>query len=257
MSYSMRFKGLSSSIEVKFKPWPAPKFTPNVTWQQDSSGRWLPCSRTIAGDFWDIEVTLFASKANMEAFALWLDKEGRETFTVSAVDGELFPPLINQSGPFQACVIDVDRVMRVFWAGPSNGVDEVRFTLRALNPAFHEATPSLASLRLQPEYEQDASWPMSPAFYAGGGATFADRQDRAGKFRGRFLQRTEEAKAILAYLAHGDGRASAFPFPTIGVEYPFGRARGGVPKLCRVREWRITRESLGLWGFEIEFVEEV
>jgi hypothetical protein len=257
MNYSMRFKGLSSPIEVKVKPWPVPKYTPNVTWQQDSSGRWLPSSRTIAGDFWDIEVTLFAVKANMETFARWLDKEGRETFTVTAVDGVLFPPLIDQSAPFSACVVDVERILRVFWGGVNNGVDEVRFTLRAMSPAFIAVEPSLDSLCLQPEDERDASWSMSPAFLAGGGAVFMDRQDRAGRFRARFVQTEDEARAILKHLAHGDGRASAIPFPSIGVEYPFGPARGGMLKSCRVREWRITRESLGMWGFEIEFVEEV
>lgn len=258
MSYSMRFSGLYTSIEVKVKPWPAPKYTPNVTWQQDSSGRWLPCSRTVAGDFWDLRVTAFGPKADMDALALWLDRNGRGSFTVEAVDGELFPPLIDQSSPLTACVVDVERMLRVFWASPVNGVDELVFTLRLLSPMFITATPSIASLRLQPEDERDSSWPMSPAFYAGGGATFADRQDRAGRYRARFVQMTDEVAGILAFLVHGPGRASAFPFPTfIGVEHPFGPARGGALKPCRVREWSLERVSLHMWAFEIEFVEDV
>lgn len=253
----MRFTGSSSLVDVKCKPFAAPKVTRNLSMEQDSAGRWLPCDRGQAGDAWEATVTVFGVKAEMEAFASWLDTQGRGTFTVSAVQGVVFAPLMFQESSFTACIKDLERLKRVFWASPTNGVDEVSFTLRAITPTFYDVTASLASLRLKPQDERDASWNVSHLFTETGGVISQDRGGRAGRYVGRFVQRLDEARAILRYLVDGPGRTSAFAFPNIGVQYPFGVARGDyTTKTCRVLGFEIERKSLGLWEFEIELVEE-
>jgi hypothetical protein len=256
MSYSIRLTGESTSVDLKVKPWATTPIRRNVAWEQDSSGRFLPSDRGSQADWYDAQVTVFGQKAEMETFGSWLDTEAGETFTIAVTNGVLFAPNVDQTTANTATILDMDRLKRLFWASPTNGVDEVTFTLRLVSPTLYETAGSLAGLRLQPEYEQDSSWSRTPTFTQSGDVVHHDRRDRAGRFPGRFKQTTAEMIPILNFLM-GGGRAEAFTFPTLpGVTYPFGIARGGLPLSCRAPEFSVSREGLNFWNLSIDFVED-
>jgi hypothetical protein len=253
--YSIRLTG-STSVDLMVKPYPRASIRRNVTWEQDSSGRYLPCDRGAQADWYDAEVTVHGNKADMEAFGTWLSTEGRETFTVAVTNGVVFAPNMNQTVSNTVTILNMDRLKRVFWASPTNGVDEVTFTLRAINPTLYSTTGSLSSLRILEQYEQDRSWGVSPTFTMGGDVVHHDHRDDAGRFRATFEQTTSEMIPILNYLV-GTGRADAFTFPSIsGVDYPFGIAAGALPLSCRAREFSVSRDSLNRWNLDLELVQD-
>lgn len=254
MSYSIRLTG-DISIDLMVKPWAAPSIRRNVTWEKDSMGRWLPSDRGNQADWYDAKVTVFGEKAAMETLSTWLQEEGRETFSVSVTNGVVFAPNVNQGASNTVTILEMDRLRREFWASPSNGVDELSFTLRLVSPSLYETAGSLAGLRLLQKYEQDKSWSVQASFTQGGSVIHHDIQDEAGRFKGRFQQTTEEMIPLLNFLM-GDGRAEPFEFPNLGVTYPFGIARGGLPLSCRAQEFSFTRDSLHMWDLSIDFVED-
>jgi hypothetical protein len=251
MGYSMKF----GDLEVKVKRWPVVTLRRNITWAEDSAGFWQPCDRGTDGDFYNARVTAFGTKSEMENFADWIEANGRGTFTITDLDGIVFAPIVNQAGTLSATIIDLERLQRTFTAPGGEGIDEVTFTLRAVQPALVSSpAASLESLRLQEQFEHDKSTSVLKDFFQDGGAVSFDLGHDTGRFLGKFLQTTYEAKAILRYLM-GTNRTAAFAFPALeGVDYPFGKARGSSLQ-CRAKEVKISRVSLDRWNFEIEFVE--
>ncbi len=246
-----------SALQIRIKPFADPGLKWNLTWSQDSAGRFLPCDRGQAGDIWTAKVTVCGTKSEMEAFATWVEAYGRGTFTISAFDGVHFAPLVFQESTMTACIADIDRLERVFWGGVSNGVDEVEITLRAVDPDFYGTTPSLSTLRPLSEYEQDKSWTVTATGLEDGGMAYTDLRVDAGRFVGQFRQTLGETRAIMAYIVQGVGRGASFTLPTFsGVTYPFGVARGVGPFLCRAMGFEIRRHSLHYWDLKITFSEE-
>ena len=250
---SITLTGADSSISLMLKPFPKASIRRNVTWEQASSGEWYPCDRGAQADFYDAEVTVFGEKADMDAFSAWLDAQGRETFEVSNVNGVVFAPNVNQTVDFDVTILGMQALKRVFWASPTNGVDEVTFTLRAIDPTLYGTTGSLSALSLEPQYEHGKSFESFPTFLQDGSAVHHDLRNDAGRFVGDFNQTTTEAIALLNFLV-GVGRADSFAFPSIGVEYPFGVSKGD-SVLCRAKEFSLNRSSLNRWNLGIEFVE--
>jgi hypothetical protein len=260
MTYSMQFRGLVSdeTVNVRVKPNPATSISLGVTWAQDAAGYWRGVDRGV--DFYDSSVTVFGTVAEMLAFAEWVEGNGRGEFEVSVFNGQLFPPVVDQSGAINAVILDVDRLRRVFFS-PSSGVEEVSFTLRLIDPPLVE-TPasSLSTLRIGHTFEADKSTDRETGFYGDGQVFGSEWRSDTGRFVGGFDQSSTEAAAILRYLVGAstladEGRALTFSFPSIGVAYPFGFARGGLPKNCKCRNIRVERLSLSRWLLRLELVE--
>ena len=252
MSLSCKF----GSLPVKLKPFPAPSVRRNVAWAMDSWGRWQGADRGAEGDFFDAKVTVFGTKAEMEAFADWAEEHGREEFAIDEIDGVIFAPLVMHTAPIQAVITDRERLKRVFFSSTDTGVDEVTFTLRAVDPGlWAPSEPGFERLLLQDQFEQDKSTTVFPRFSGDGVPFIADRQFDAGRFVGEFIQDEAGTREALRYLLYTK-RAESFDFPTLpGVTYPFGKARGGLPKLCKVTDLGIARPSLRRWALRITFVE--
>lgn len=252
MSLSCKF----GELPVKLKPFPVPSIRRNVTWAMDSWGRWQGADRGPAGDVYEAKVTVFGTKAEMENFADWVETDGRGAFTVSEISGVIFAPVVAHTSPIDVVIVERERLKRVFFSTTDVGVDEVTFTLRVVNPTLWlPPDPGLGALRLQDQFEQDASTTVFPKFSGEGVPFLADRQYDSGRFVGEFVQDEVATREILWYLL-AMKRANSFEFPVLpGVAYPFGKARGGLPKLCKVTELTIARLSLRRWVLRLTFVE--
>ncbi len=252
---------MDQSVSVRVNPWPQVSLRRNITWMEDAAGFRHGCDRGVDGDVYSARVTVFGIQSEMNAFADWVETNGRGIFEVSEINGVAFAPIVDQSVPLNATILDLERLQRAFFSPNATGVDEVTFTLRAIQPGLVTSpSASLDSLRLLDQFEQDKSTTVVKSFYQNGGTAAADYRADAGRFAGRFHQTTDETRSILRYLMGTGtiptGRALTFPFPSLpGVIYPFGKARGGLPLNCKAADVKVTRTSLDRWNLDLELVE--
>lgn len=249
--YSMQLLGGSTPFEVKVQPWPDTTIRPNIEWLEGD--HWIPCDRGAAGDVYESRLTVFGQKSEMDALDLYLQKHARQAFQISGAGFMPFAPVIEQAGTMTVFITSLERKRREFWASPSNGVDEWTMTLQAVKPSLVATAASLSTLCLQPQYEHDHSRTVTSGVFGGGNAFAIDNRGDIGRFRGTFIQRTEEARAILKFLL-ASTRGNLMAFPSIGVEFPFGKSFAG-SSYCRWTDLEVRRLSLSRWQIGVTFLE--
>lgn len=255
MGYSIVLGTGSSALQVKVKPFPSPRIIPALSWAQDTAGNWHVTDRTANQDVHEADAVMFGTKSEMEILANWIEASGREKFVISDFDGTFFAPLVDHTQDVECTFLNLGRMRQAFFA-PDSGVYELSATFRALAPAWVSTTPSLESLRLQQGFEADKSTEVRKAFFYDTNVFAVDDRSDSGRFVGTFRQRKSEAEAILRYLLH-ETRAQAFAFPELpGVDYPFGKAHGALPKQCLAKSISVFRVNLKVWEIKIEFVEQ-
>jgi hypothetical protein len=243
-------------LSVRLKPWPACRVVPGITWspsRQAANGELYGIDRGPQADAYYADVVFFGEASDMETLADWLEQHGREPFCLSQIDGLIFPPNLDQVGSVPVAPVARDMENRVFWSHES-GVNELHMTLRAVEPDFVESPPSsLDALVFSGVFTGDKSTSIGVQFSMSGKAVTVDLDQDAGVFHSAFTQGEAETAAALRYLMEM-ARANAFEMPA-WTPYPFGKARGALPKNCKCREINISRASLNRWTLNLELVE--
>lgn len=233
------------------QPWPEIKTSPGLgPWQLKGNGYYTARDLGISQDRYESQVLISDTKEVIAALQAVL-KANKKEITLSGFNSAeiIFGADVDYSEPITATYTAF---------GPKrNFKNDVLFDLeinfRAIEKTLLITTPSLAGLNLQEKWEGDKAFDITKLFGYDQSVTALEHSTDAGFFKGRFLQTTEQMKAIRAYLLTV-ARANAIPFPTMGVGdfYPFGdnEAKSLFQK-CNVIDWRDRQVKLDLWELEM------
>ncbi len=251
LSYSEEY-----ALDVEVKPLPATRVVPAMVWSQAANGEWSCTDRGADQDYYEADMTFFGTKSDMDSLAAFLQSWCRGIFKIHNIDGFLFMPNVLQTGTLTCVIPSRDRVQQVYYSPTETGVQELKATFRAISATLiNSPAASLSGLVLQEQFEADKTTAETTVFAYDQTATVLDRANDAGTFKGHFLQELASAQAILRYLLE-TARGSAFAFPTLpGVEFPFGEARGALPKSCKSIGLSCTQVDLTHWDIAPVWVE--
>ncbi len=169
---------------------------------------------------------------------------------------EVFAPNVDHSGDIDAAIVSMKPRRDAGQNAAGGQMYEFSVKLRAIAPPLLSTTPSLAALRIQYGVEADKSYTSGKAFTYSGAAIYGDKRADIGSYPGKFLQTKAELQAILAYILI-TARATEITFPSLGVTYPFGVVRGGLPKSAKIVSFSFSRKDFIMWNLSITFAENV
>ncbi len=245
-----------AEAEAVIKPLPGCSIIPALSWSQAGNGEMGATDRGYLEDIYDTDVTFFGTLSEMNTLGNFLFQYGRLPFYVTVSSGLIFAPNINQASAIQVVIPVIDRVMQVFFSPPSDGVQELRVTFRALSPTrLTSPAASLSGLILQESFEADKSTEVSNIFTYDQSLSVLDRKNDFGRFKGRFRQDFNGTAAAIRYFME-TARGSVVAFPTLpGVTYPFGVSMGALPLASKVHSFSITRPDLDNYDLDVEWVQ--
>lgn len=245
-------------IDHNVAQWPKAIIRPAILWMQDAAGNWNGSDRGAAQDVYESQVVFVNTETLINQLQVDLET-ARDTVSLTGFTAPIFSPEVDHTGSIAASVVAMGpRRHRAFGVpSASSQMLELPVTFRAISPSLLGTTPSLSTLRLQEGYDGDASFEIGKAFTYNQSGVYADHKSDIGVFKGRFRQKVEEVRAILAYLLV-TARANAFTLPTLGgVTYPFGVNRGTGPFQAKIKSIGITRSNFVFYDLDLEFVESV
>jgi hypothetical protein len=244
---------LIDGFDYPYKPFAQPTIEPAIHWFRNSAGRMDGRDFGAGQDKFLCEMTFENTPEAIDDLVATLITAGTGTVILSGITEGMAPfgPLVDYEQEIEAVI---DRVSeRKF---PTLGrMSTVSARIRAVAPALLSVTPSLATLRLQPNYEANDNLDLPTAFTYSQAAHRLDRGVSSGRFTGRFVQTTVEARAVLAYLLV-TARANVITFPALDVTYPFGQAGAGSDG-CKITKWSLRRLNLSMWEFRITFDQDL
>jgi len=233
--------------------WPKPTISRAITWGESRADNLHGCDFGAAQDIYETEITLYDTESAINAAQTALETV-RELAVLSSFSDDIFAPNVDHSGSIN-CALKVLKPRKAnSFAMPGSVMYEMTVQIRAVSPSLRATTPSLASLRIQYGATADKSYTSLKGFTMDQTAVYSDERNDSGQYDGKFLQTTAEMKAILAYVMQ-TARATAITFPSIGVTYPFGVVRGGLPKSCKIAALAFTRKDFVFWNLSISFSE--
>lgn len=242
------------SAEFLVKRWPKARITPPYDWVKTWAENPYAYDRGAAQDVYESEVVFYDTEANINTIQTALETV-RGSATLSSFTDIIFAPNVDHSGSI-TCVLKVLKPRRATaFAAGTTAMFEMTVTLRAVSPTLLSTTPSLATLRPQMGYEADKVYQSLKGFSMDQTMSNLDRRTDAGVCTVPFVQLTAEIKAILAYILV-TLRAASFTFPSaLGITYPFGVVRGGLPKNCKITAFSFSRRDQETWAMSITFTE--
>lgn len=237
------------------QPWPEPKTTPGLSkWNGIGTGYQSARDFGLEKDIYETRILITDSPAVINSLQTVLNAN-RKGIVLSGFNSAeiIFGANVSYAGSINATVTNFGVRQSLY----NDVLFDLEIKLRAINPTLLATTPSLAGLRLQEKFEGDVSTDVTKLFSHNSTPSYLDHKTDAGIFKGRFLQTTEQMKAIRAYLLNV-ARANAIPFPTMGggIFYPFGaNAADSRFQKCNVIAWRDKALKLNLWELTIEFAQ--
>lgn len=233
--------------------WPEPTTRPAITWKRGADGYHVGRDRGASEDVYEGRVRVFGIPATLDSLQAVLDAN-REGITLSGFNtGEMiFGANVSYAGSISATVTDFGMRRNL----QSTTVFELEIGFRAISPTLLGTTPSLASLRLQEGWEGNRSTDITKHFSYSQDASYLQHGTDAGIFTGRFLQTTDQMKAIRAFLL-SEARAAPFQFPNVMADfYPFGanESERTFQMVCAVA-WSDRRVNLNRWELSLTLAQ--
>lgn len=242
------------AVEFLVKHWPKARITPPWTWVTTWAENPYTFDRGAAQDIYESEVTFYDTEANINTIQTALETV-RGSATLTSFTDFIFAPNVDHSGSI-TCTLQVMKSRRALsFAAGGTAMFEMTVNLRAISPTLLSTTPSLSTLRPQWGYEADKVYQSLKGFSMGQAMENLDRRTDAGVCTLPVLQLTAEIKAILAYILV-TARAASITFPSgVGITYPFGVVRGGLPKNCKITSFAFSRRDNETWNMSLVFTE--
>ncbi len=237
------------------QPWPEIKTNPGLgKWKGLGTGFQSARDYGVVRDVYESRIIIKDTPDVLNALQAVL-KVNRNGITLSGFNEAeiIFGADVDYSQPISATVADFGMLRNVH----NDVFFELEIGLRVISKTLLTTTPSIAGLNLQEKFEGDTSKDITKLFSYDNSASYLDHETDAGIFKGRFLQTTEQMKAIRAYLLTV-ARANAIPFPTMGAGlfYPFGANQADSRfQKCHVIAWRDKALKLNLWELEMTFAQ--
>lgn len=242
-------------VNFGLQPWPEPKTNLALgKWKGLGTGYQSARDRGFEQDIYESRVLISDGPAVIDSLQTVLNAN-RKGIVLSGFNAAemIFGANVNYSGSINATVVDFGKRKNLY----NDVLFDLEINFRAISPTLLATEPSLSGLKLQEKFEGDRSTDITKHFGYDGSASYLDHKTDAGIFTGRFLQTTEQMKAIRAYLLTV-ARVNAIPFPAMGVGVfrPFGaNAAQSTFQKCNVIAWRDKPLKLNLWELEITFAQ--
>lgn len=234
------------------QPWPEIETIPAIKWpsRKLANGYRYGRDRGASEDVYKSRVLISDSPEVLNALQAVL-KDNRQNISLSGFNSEemIFGADVDYSVPITATVKDFGMRKNLY----NDVIFDLELEFRIITKTLLATAPSLAGLRLQQGWEGDKSFDIVKRFSYNQTASYLDHETDAGLFRGRFLQTTEQMRAIRAYLLTV-ARANDIPFPNLFSEpfYPFGANEQAAQfQKCNVISWSDRQLKNNLWELEM------